>query len=263
MIGGSSTKDLVPFPQRPVSVAEFAQFRGVLTGFAGTVAVADLGASPDDIEAVGQCKEPELEKIAALEPDLILGNESGLSQIYDQLSEIAPTVFTVGAPDNWREDCLLPASALGKTEQAKENLDDLASRAGDIASLTDPSNTTVSLLRIQEDRVRSMGSLATAGMAMADIGFLRPETAPADEISEDLSRENVDSADGDVVIYGSLGNIETWDEGDVPVEIQRLAAVSRNDAIAVDDEVWFQNAGVIASGRILGETKTIVEEHLT
>jgi iron complex transport system substrate-binding protein len=47
-----------------------------------------------EIENVGTIEEPTLEKIATLEPDLILSSKFRHEPIYDQLSQIAPTVFT-------------------------------------------------------------------------------------------------------------------------------------------------------------------------
>ncbi|MDP9352451.1 MAG: ABC transporter substrate-binding protein, partial [Chloroflexota bacterium] len=52
----------------------------------------------EGIENVGTIEQPNLEKIAALKPDLILSSKLRHEVIYPQLSKIAPTVFaeTVG-----------------------------------------------------------------------------------------------------------------------------------------------------------------------
>src|SRR5687768_15188777 len=56
------------------------------------------------IENVGTIEEPNLEKIATLEPDLILSSKLRHEQIYDQLSKIAPTVFTETTGVTWKEN---------------------------------------------------------------------------------------------------------------------------------------------------------------
>jgi iron complex transport system substrate-binding protein len=64
-----------------------------------------------------------VDKVAALNPDLILATKDyNLTQSYQQLSQIAPVVSYVDAPnsDSWQEDTLNIAKALGKTAQARQ-----------------------------------------------------------------------------------------------------------------------------------------------
>src|SRR5699024_899494 len=49
-VGGSSAQDLVLLLQQPVPAAEVTQFRGVLTGLAGAVAVVDIGLADPFVE---------------------------------------------------------------------------------------------------------------------------------------------------------------------------------------------------------------------
>ncbi|WP_051260375.1 ABC transporter substrate-binding protein [Corynebacterium sputi] len=101
----------------------------------------------DQIDSVGQRTDPGLEAIAELEPDLILGNQSGLEDLYPELSKIAPTVLSVGAPPQWREDYLLLAASLGKQQQAEIVLDDLSAQAADIDESHSNDDEVVSLIR--------------------------------------------------------------------------------------------------------------------
>ena len=54
----------------------------------------------EGVTLLGAEGEPNLELIATLEPDLILGSKVRQEKVYDQLSAIAPTVMTetLGAP---------------------------------------------------------------------------------------------------------------------------------------------------------------------
>jgi len=92
----------------------------------------------DGIENVGTIEQPNLEKIAALEPDLILSSKLRHEKIYDQLSQIAPTVFTETVGVTWRENFDLHAEALNKTDEAKrveseyeERVDEFESAVGE------------------------------------------------------------------------------------------------------------------------------------
>ncbi len=53
---------------------------------------------------VGTRQEPSLEKIAELEPDLILAIEFRHAEIYDRLSKLAPTLVFQAFPENSSED---------------------------------------------------------------------------------------------------------------------------------------------------------------
>jgi iron complex transport system substrate-binding protein len=85
------------------------------------------GATP---EVVGR-NELELEKIAALQPDVILGVYSFIDRAtYERLSGIAPTVAppseTVAA--TWQEQTRLTGRALGLTERAEQVVADTEAR---------------------------------------------------------------------------------------------------------------------------------------
>lgn len=61
---------------------------------------------PDEVEeaeVVGTELEPDLEAIAALDPDLILGSKLRHEALYPQLPELAPTVFAETIGVTWRE----------------------------------------------------------------------------------------------------------------------------------------------------------------
>ena len=55
------------------------------------------------VETVGTIQELDLEKIASLEPDLILGSQLRADKLYDELDSIAPTVFSIRPGFPWKE----------------------------------------------------------------------------------------------------------------------------------------------------------------
>src|SRR3546814_5080714 len=70
---------------------------------AGSGMPAYLGDAVADMEVVGLIEEPNLEAIAAQRPDLILGAKVRHEALYEELSGIAPTVFTESSGTNWKE----------------------------------------------------------------------------------------------------------------------------------------------------------------
>ncbi len=57
-----------------------------------------------DVKPVGKEKAPNLEAIAALKPDLIIGNKMRHEKIYTQLKAIAPTVFSDTIRGSWKDN---------------------------------------------------------------------------------------------------------------------------------------------------------------
>lgn len=70
------------------------------------------------MKLVGTIEEPNLEAIAALEPDLVISSKVRHEQIYDELSAIAPTVFAENAGATWKENVLLYGEAVGREAAA-------------------------------------------------------------------------------------------------------------------------------------------------
>ncbi len=110
----------------------------------------------DGVEPVGTVPEPDLEAIAALEPDLILGTESRHSQLYAQLDAIAPTVFMQTQADPWQENVLLIGEALGQKDGAQTLLDGFNERCEEIADEFDVAGTTANLIRPRDETTLSV-----------------------------------------------------------------------------------------------------------
>ncbi|MGY1744789.1 iron-siderophore ABC transporter substrate-binding protein [Blastococcus sp. SYSU D00695] len=95
--------------------------------------------SYDEEPQVIETLEPDLEAIAALQPDVILDTRSAATQErYDSLSRIAPTI---GQPEGagpyqttWQQQLELVGEALGRGDRAQQLTDDLEQRLADAAA---------------------------------------------------------------------------------------------------------------------------------
>ncbi|RSM89584.1 iron-siderophore ABC transporter substrate-binding protein [Kibdelosporangium aridum] len=88
-------------------------------------------------EVISDGAEVQFEKIAALRPDLIIGQYAQVTQEqYDKLSKIAPTVAQNGKYEDystpWREMTLTIGKALGKQAQTQQLLSDLDAKFAQI-----------------------------------------------------------------------------------------------------------------------------------
>lgn len=216
-------------------------------------AYPDQASAIEAITKVGSRTEPDIEAIGALKPDLILTNIAGKDDadtLYKNFSAIAPTVVMRGTGQFWKTDFLLLADALGKREAAQSLLDTLKKEAAEAGSALSSAGT-VSLLRKNSDKLRIFGPISFAGSVVADMGLQRPDTQQfINGVSNELSSETLDQADGDWLFYGIQGDKDEELTGQALWG--SLKAVSAGHAVKVDDDPFFLNAGPTAA-RIVRE----------
>lgn len=216
-------------------------------------AYPDQASAIEAITKVGSRTEPDIEAIGALKPDLILTNIAGKDDadtLYKNFSAIAPTVVMRGTGQFWKTDFLLLADALGKREAAQSLLDTLKKEAAEAGSALSSAGT-VSLLRKNSDKLRIFGPISFAGSVVADMGLQRPDTQQfTNGVSNELSSETLDQADGDWLFYGIQGDKDEELTGQALWG--SLKAVSAGHAVKVDDDPFFLNAGPTAA-RIVRE----------
>ncbi|MFL6000819.1 MAG: iron-siderophore ABC transporter substrate-binding protein [Streptomyces sp.] len=201
----------------------------------------------------GTRQAPNLETLAAAKPDLILANDS-LGDLYPKLSKIAPTVITAGNGINWKRDLLLVGDAVGKGEAARKLLDDIAAdaRAKGQGIEGDPA---VSMVRFTPDRTRMFGVSSFTGSVAVDMGLSRPESQRFNAISEDIGAESIDTADGDWIFYSVQGDASKTDAGSVVAGPlwKSMKAVRAGQAVKVDDDPWYLNAGPSAARLVISQ----------
>jgi iron complex transport system substrate-binding protein len=261
-------------PERPERVIvldtgelDTALSLGVTPVGAVTTAVSEaflsyLADDAADVEVVGTIAEPNLEAIAALEPDLILSNKTRHEDIYEELSQIAPTVFADRVGAVWKENFRLDAEALGLEDEAEELLEAYQSDAAALGEdIGDPAGTTVSTMRFVEGAIRVYTAESFIGTVMSDIGLDHLQL-PTGEVATfaELSAEEVTQADADIVLYSSYGSAD--DSGSAGVVAgplwPRLTAVEQERAFAVEDDVFYTGIGLRAASLQLEELRELL-----
>ncbi|MGV9804428.1 ABC transporter substrate-binding protein [Micromonospora chersina] len=212
------------------------------------------------IKEVGVLTEPDLEAINALKPDLILGSKFRQEKFYDELSAIAPTVFTEKVGITWKENFLLDGKALGKEQQAKDLLAAYEKRAKDFgAKLGDASSRKVSIVRFIPGNIRVYGPDSFSGIVVGDTGLGRPQRqlleGKEDKRFDLVSPERVNEVDGDVVFVTAYGEKAAAEQAKVTAGSlwQGLSAVKAGKAHVVSDEVWMTGIGVGAANKIVDD----------
>ncbi|MGU3435889.1 ABC transporter substrate-binding protein [Actinomycetes bacterium M1A6_2h] len=202
---------------------------------------------------IGQRTDVNVEAIAAIEPDLILANEAASKENYPLLSGIAPTVLTEGTGVNWKQDFLLLADALGRTEQAQQFLDDFVDRARQLGTAVGSDSPTVSFVRFTAERARVFGRASFAGYIAWDAQLARPESQQFERTSQDFSEEEMQLANADWVFVSS----QTTEPGSTADDFTAnplwmgMSAVTENRVVTVDDDPWYLNSGPTAATIVL------------
>ncbi|WOF24068.1 iron-siderophore ABC transporter substrate-binding protein [Microbacterium betulae] len=216
---------------------------------------AYLGDAAADIETVGTVAEPSVERIAALQPDVIIGTESRHSGLYDQLSDIAPTVFMATQTDPWQDNVALVAEALGDPDGATELLDAYRERCDEIAAEYATAGSTAQLIRPRDGVLTLYGPASFAGSTLECAGFSTPEH-DWEDISLDVSPENVLDAQADLVLVTTT---DVDDETTMPAAIVDNAA-SFPDVHLVDQSFWITGVGPLGGMTVLDDLERILSE---
>ncbi|MEM8619106.1 MAG: ABC transporter substrate-binding protein, partial [Actinomycetota bacterium] len=212
-------------PAEPESVVSigFGEHDGLLALGVTPVGVRDwygeqpFATWPWALEALGDA-EPEVlpntelsfEQIAALQPDLILGLSSGMSDSdYETLSAIAPTVAQPGEyPDYgtpFDEAMLITGRAVGKEAQAQQIVDDTEAAFAEVREMyPEFEGQTAAVGFTFEELPGAYASSDVRAEVMSRFGFVTPtefDELAGDQFYFTVSEEQLDTLDQDVIVW--------------------------------------------------------------
>lgn len=195
-------------------------------------------------EVLSQSDGIEFEKIAALEPDLIIGTYSGMTKKdYQLLSAIAPTVTNVAGStpyfSPWQDQVLQVAKALGREADGQTLIDEVEGRFAEVrAEHPEWEGRTATFSQGGPyDGILYVYPDGLSTSFLTDLGFTM--TQGLDDFAPDLgsqaeiSAENTALIEADVVVFAT----EDADMFDVLQgfgTIDTLPAVAENRAIYTD-----------------------------
>ncbi|WP_221569060.1 ABC transporter substrate-binding protein [Alkalihalobacillus sp. TS-13] len=217
----------------------------------------------EGVEVVGTESDINLEKIASLNPDLIIGNKMRQEKFYDQLNDIAPTVFSEQLRGDWKINFKLYAKALNKQEEGKKVLADFDQRIEDIKQkLGDKVNQEVSVVRFLAGNSRIYFKDSFSGVILEQIGFQRPESQDKPDFAEEVTKERIPDMEGDILFYftyetGDKEASKTEEEWTNDTLWKNLDVVKEGNAHRVSDAIWNTAGGVKAANLTLDD----IEKH--
>lgn len=220
-----------------------------------------LRAPLDGVEHVGLETQPNLEKIAWLDPDLVIASDFRHARIAPLLNAIAPTV---SAPTvfNFKTTLTMVANATDREADARQLLQRWDERVADLrrkiaAKLGNEWPQKVAVVRFKSDHVRIYTS-GFAGSILNELGFAQPDTLQSQSWGMKLSStENIPVLDADALFIllepddpAIAANYRHWASHPL---WQQLSAVQSGRVFEVDPVSWMMGGGILAANAMLDD----------
>ena len=220
-------------------------------------------------QQVGVETQPNLEEIAKLKPDLIIASKLRHEKIYEQLSQIAPTV-THETVFKFKETMDLMGQAMNMEQEAEQLLGEWDERVEDFKGkaaekLGDQWPVEVSVLNFRTDHARIYVT-GFAGDILNELGFARPDSQQkaadnGDVILQLTTMESIPSMNADVFfIFNADGHHadakaiqKTYEEWTSHPLWKNLDAVKQDQTYIIDEVAWNMGGGYISANQMLDQ----------
>ncbi|MBE1443957.1 iron complex transport system substrate-binding protein [Paenibacillus sp. OAS669] len=237
---------------------------GAVKSWSGSPFYDHIKKDLEGVEVVGDENQPNLEAIAKLKPDLIIGNKLRQEKVYAQLSAIAPTVFSEKINADWQKNFKLYAEALNKKAEGDQLLAKLDQRIAEFKSKAgDKLNMKVSLVRFIPGKTRLYYNDTFAGLMLKKIGFQRPQAQNKETFADEINKERIPDMEGDILFY------YTWDNDKQEASAvekewigdplwKNLNVVKSGNVHRVSDDIWNSSGSIISANLMLDDLEKIV-----
>ncbi|MFH8799258.1 ABC transporter substrate-binding protein [Streptomyces sp. NPDC017936] len=223
---------------------------------------AYLAGRAGEAQVVATVAEADMEKVAALRPDLILLDETtAVKGEVATLESIAPTVVTAKLNEDWKKAFTATADALNQKARAEKLLTgfdaDVAAVKG---KLGDNAGAVVSVIRWQNKAPSVVGrGVGHVGSTLTALGLDRPkdQQGVGTGHSEPVSLEKLSTVDGDWLFLGTLGDEadgqKAYAEAKKVPNFGRLKAERAGHVVVVQGSAWNSAGGPLAARIVLDD----------
>lgn len=209
----------------------------------------------DDYENVGSLKEPDFEKIAEINPDLIIIS-TRQAELYDQLSEIADTVYVELDPADYMEsfenNVKLIGEIFGKEAEVETAVEEVKASIDAIKEKAEASEEAALVILANDDKISAYGPNSRFGFIHDVLGI-----APVDENIEasthgmNVSFEYVVDNNPDILYVidrsAAVGG-ETSAQELVENQLVEKTSAYQNDRIYyLNPDYWYLSGGGLVS----------------
>lgn len=210
----------------------------------------------DEYENVGGLKEPDFEKIAEIDPDLIIisGRQGDL---YDQFEELAPTIFLGVDTENYMESFENNTKTIGeifeKEAEVDEALANIEATIEDTKEKVEATDKNGLIILANDDKISAYGPSSRFGIIHDVIGV--PAADEGIEVSthgQNVTFEYVAEQDPDLLYVidrgAAIGEGETATSMIVENKLMEDTKAMKNDDIYyLEPDFWYLSGGGLIS----------------
>ncbi|PAD38790.1 siderophore ABC transporter substrate-binding protein [Terribacillus sp. 7520-G] len=212
--------------------------------------------SSKDYENVGGLKEPDLEKIAEMQPDVIFisGRQS---DYYDQLSELAPTIYvgvdTTDYMNSFKKNTETIAKIVGKEKEAEQALGEIDDAIAELKSKAEGMDEKALITLVNDGSVSAYGKASRFGVIHDVYGVPAvDDTIEASTHGQSIGFEYISEKDPDylfVVDRGAVvGNGTSSAEKVLDNElVNGTKAAKENHITYLNPNYWYLSGGGLES----------------
>ncbi|WAA12948.1 siderophore ABC transporter substrate-binding protein [Fervidibacillus halotolerans] len=209
----------------------------------------------DKYENVGTLFEPDFEKIAEIDPDLILisGRQS---EVYEDLQELAPTVYVAVDTQNYIEsfksNMEIIGQIFGKETEVEDELAAIDEKIASVKEQVTSLNKNALILLTNEGKISAYGTGSRFGLIHDVLGFEPVDTnIEASTHGQSISFEYVLEHDPDYIfvvdrtaVVGGETSAKEVIENEL---IKQTKAYKDGNIVYLDPNYWYLSGGGLVS----------------
>jgi len=214
-----------------------------------------------DVESAGGIKEPDLEKINQLQPDLII--ISGRQSDYkEELAKIAPTLYlAVNTKEPWesvQQNVNVLAEIFGKEDKAKEELATLTKEIEKTKEKAYKLEQTALVTLVNEGQLSAYGSGSRFGLVHDVFGFKQADDQiEASTHGQSVSYEYILEKNPGILFVvdrtKAIGGDDSKDNVSANELVAQTDAGKNDQVISLQPDVWYLSGGGLESMKLMVE----------
>ncbi|MBP2622690.1 siderophore ABC transporter substrate-binding protein [Streptococcus oricebi] len=217
---------------------------------------------PKSIKNVGTMKEPDLDAIEELQPDLIIASPR-TAEYLSKFKEITPTIlFKSSEKDYWgstKTNILSLASLFGDDakKKAQSELDSLDKEIETVASANEKSDKKALTLMLNEGSMSAFGAKSRFSFLYDSLKFKAPDVKIEDsKHGQEISFEGVKEINPDLIFVVNrtlaIGGDNSSNEGILDnALIQETQAAKDKKIVNLTSDLWYLSGGGLESTKLM------------
>ncbi|MBU3104932.1 siderophore ABC transporter substrate-binding protein [Clostridium gasigenes] len=268
----SNPKKIVVFDYAALDAMDVLEVEGIVGVPKGTSIPDYLKKyNGDEYASIGALKEPDLEKINELKPDLIIINGRQHS-FYDKLNEIAPTISLSKEDGKYMESFAHNMEVLGKIfnrdKVVEKELAKINQKIEEINKEVTKNAYKATTLMVSDGKLSVFGETSRFGLIYNNLGFKNTdENIEAANHGQDISFEYVASQNPDYMfvidksVIAKEGNQKPAKEILNNELVNNTNVAKEGKIIYLDTHSWYlSDGGFISTNKMLDEIMDAIKK---